>query len=106
MRIGLTYTGNEEKHQNYARWIQQGFEDIEVVKLSVEGGDVDDCDALVLSGGVDIHPSFYGGEEEYSSGVNGAAVKWNPDRDKYEKAMLEKAWEQGKPVLGVCRGLQ
>jgi len=106
MRIGLTYTGSDEKHQNYARWIRQDNQDIEVVKLSVEGGDVSDCDALVLSGGVDIHPSFYGGGESYSSGVEGRSVKWNPDRDAYEKAMLERAWEQGKPVLGVCRGLQ
>ncbi len=102
MRIGLTYTGSEEKHQNYARWIRQQDEDIEVVKLSVEEGDVGDCDALVLSGGVDIHPSFYGGGEAYPS----APEVWRVDRDAYEKRMLEKAWEQGKPVLGVCRGLQ
>lgn len=102
MRIGLTYTGNDDKHENYARWIRQESREIEVVKLSVEGGDVSDCDALVLSGGVDIHPSFYGGGEAYAS----APEVWRIDRDAYEKKMLEKAWEMGKPVLGVCRGLQ
>jgi len=51
---------------------------------------------------VDIHPSFYGGGEAYPS----APEDWRVDRDAYEKRMLEKAWEQGKPVLGVCRGLQ
>ena len=71
MRIGLTYTGTPEKHDNYARWLRAGEdalartgEEIEVVKLSAEDDNLaamDNCDALVLSGGVDIHPSFYGG---------------------------------------------
>ncbi|HVU58787.1 MAG TPA: gamma-glutamyl-gamma-aminobutyrate hydrolase family protein [Puia sp.] len=106
MKIGLTYTGSDEKHNNYVRWIQQQDADIEVVKLSVEGGDVTECDALVLSGGVDIHPDFYGGGNGYSAGLGKGPVKWNKDRDHFEIAALKRAWEQGKPVLGVCRGLQ
>lgn len=102
MKIGLTYTGSDEKHVNYVRWIQQQDADIEVVKLSVEGGDITDCDALVLSGGVDIHPSFYGGSMQYDEKPD----QWKEDRDKFEIAALERAWEQGKPVLGVCRGMQ
>jgi putative glutamine amidotransferase len=101
MKIGLTYTGTPEKHENYVRWLQQDDE-IEVIKLSVEEGDVDSCDALVLSGGVDIHPSFYGGGLDYAS----RPVEWRPERDEFEKAALGRAWTLGKPVLGVCRGLQ
>jgi putative glutamine amidotransferase len=102
MKIGLTYTGTPEKHNNYVRWIQQENADIEVVKLSVEGGDIAECDALVLSGGVDIHPSFYGGQPDYVS----KPERWREDRDSFEIAVLKRAWKQGKPVLGVCRGLQ
>lgn len=100
MKIGLSYTGTPEKHNNYVRWLQDG-EDIEIIKI-VEEGDVDGCDALVLSGGVDIHPSFYGGSLLYEQ----APELWKKDRDELEKAALERAWQQGKPVLGVCRGLQ
>jgi len=103
MRIGLTYTGTPEKHENYARWLQQGQEDIAVIRLSVEGGDMADCDALVLSGGVDIHPSFYGGDLLYDEAP---LAGWKQERDAFEKAALERAWATGKPVLGVCRGLQ
>jgi putative glutamine amidotransferase len=103
MRIGLTYTGTPEKHENYARWLHQGDEDIAVVRLSAEGGDISGCDALVLSGGVDIHPSFYGGGLSYDEAP---VAGWKQERDAFEKAALERAWAEGKPVLGVCRGLQ
>src|SRR5947209_5004458 len=104
MKIGLTYTGSSEKHNNYVRWLMSG-EDIEVIRLSVEDNNLDaagDCDGLVLSGGVDIHPSFYGGGMEYREMPAG----WRKDRDEFEKAVLGLALELGKPVLGVCRGLQ
>jgi len=116
MKIGLTYTGTPEKHQNYARWLMGGEEGrlapgekIEVIKLSAEDDNLaamNDCDALVLSGGVDIHPSFYGGSEDYSAGINNGKVSWQKERDEFEIKALERAWEQKKPVLGVCRGLQ
>jgi putative glutamine amidotransferase len=147
MKIGLTYTGTPEKHENYARWlrakgehglvrggqlpvkdskrvqegqlteqesrsIQEGHlpdEDIEVIMLSVEDDNlsmIDDCDALVLSGGVDIHPSFYGGSENYSAGLSEGPVNWQSARDEFEIKALERAWAKKKPVLGVCRGLQ
>jgi len=128
MKIGLTYTGTPEKHDNYARWLKAGEdmlveagetgrpmagtegllvpgEKIEIIKLAAEDDNlavINDCDALVLSGGVDIHPSFYGGQKDYVSKPAG----WREDRDRFEIAALERALEQGKPVLGVCRGLQ
>jgi putative glutamine amidotransferase len=119
MKIGLTYTGSDEKHNNYARWLKEGEEGrpdqlspgekIEVIKLSAEDDNLsmmDECDALVLSGGVDIHPSFYGGGEDYSAGISKEPVKWKKERDQFEIAALERAWQQKKPVLGVCRGMQ
>jgi putative glutamine amidotransferase len=98
MRIGLTYTGTDWKHENYVKWLMDG-EDIEVIKL--EHGEFPDCDALVLSGGVDIHPALYGGALEYRENKG-----WKPERDAFEVKMLKAAWERELPVLGVCRGLQ
>jgi putative glutamine amidotransferase len=102
MTIGLTYTGSDEKHSNYVRWLKSGEEGIEVIKLSAGGADVGEYDALVLSGGIDIHPCFYGGEGEYPQRPD----QWREDRDRFEIAAWHRALEQGKPVLAVCRGLQ
>ena len=51
MKIGLTYTGDKEKHQNYINWLKSN-DDISIVVLSEEESNVDqlkDCDGLVLS---------------------------------------------------------
>jgi putative glutamine amidotransferase len=102
MRIGLTYTGADEKHNNYVRWLKDGDEDIEVVKLSLDEGVVGDYDALVLSGGVDIYPAFYSGRMDYDHRPR----EWQEGRDEFEKNVLMRAWQRRIPVLGVCRGLQ
>ena len=100
MKIGLTYTGSDEKHENYARWLQGEDEEIEIVRLDA-GGSLSECDALVLSGGADVHPDLYGGGLNYPGGG-----EWRPKRDAFEVAALQSAFDRGLPVLGVCRGLQ
>ena len=57
-------------------------------------------DALVLEGGSDVWPGSYGEEPMHE--------KWHGDRvrDAYEMALLRAFAARGKPVLGVCRGLQ
>jgi putative glutamine amidotransferase len=61
----------------------------------------DALDGFVFAGGVDIAPSLYGGsgsaeEEEVADHA----------RDRFEVALIEAARQQGKPILGVCRGMQ
>jgi putative glutamine amidotransferase len=107
IKIGLTDTGTEWKHENYVRWLKGGgAEGVEVIRLSAALGNLNEavgCDGLVISGGVDIHPSLYGGELEYKRSPAGG---WEMERDLFEQAVLRSAWERGLPVLGVCRGLQ
>ena len=57
-------------------------------------------DGLVLQGGSDVWPGSYG-EEPLQD-------KWSGDRvrDEYEKALVQAFTQAGKPVFGVCRGLQ
>jgi putative glutamine amidotransferase len=57
-------------------------------------------DALVLSGGPDIHPSAYGAAPEAHT------VKLQPERDRAETALLRAALAAGMPLLGICRGMQ
>lgn len=57
-------------------------------------------DGLVISGGADVDPDRYGlPAHPLTSGLR-------PDRDAWELALLDAAREIGRPVLGICRGLQ
>jgi putative glutamine amidotransferase len=111
VKIGLTYTGSDEKHRNYVKWLKgdevRGItpEAIEIIRLSADDKNFDEiksCDALILSGGIDIHPSLYGGSGDYQH----QPPSWEKERDLFEKSLFEYALEQSLPVLGVCRGLQ
>ena len=102
MRIGLTYTGSDKKHDNYARWIQDGDGSIEVVRIEAGGDSGGELDGLVLSGGIDIAPEFYSGDNGYAHAPDG----WERARDLFEMEALERALERKVPVFGVCRGLQ
>lgn len=57
-------------------------------------------DALVLHGGADVWPGSYGEKP--------LAPHWSGDRirDQYEQALIKAFVAAGKPVFGVCRGLQ
>jgi putative glutamine amidotransferase len=58
-------------------------------------------DGFVFQGGNDVAPPSYG-EEPILEG------RWMGDayRDQYELRIMGYALEAGKPVLGICRGLQ
>ncbi|MBC7947357.1 MAG: gamma-glutamyl-gamma-aminobutyrate hydrolase family protein [Chitinophagaceae bacterium] len=104
MKIGLTHTGNPEKHQFYLQWLGAD-KSVEVVELSAENdnlNELDSCDALVLSGGIDIHPKYYGASLQYT----GAPEKFNQRRDEFEISAYHKAQEKELPVLGICRAMQ
>ncbi len=57
-------------------------------------------DGLLLQGGADIDPSLYGEEPTELLGPT------DPIRDRFELELLRAFAAAGKPVLGVCRGMQ
>ncbi len=57
-------------------------------------------DGFVLSGGVDIEPTRYGGQRLAS--VDEAV----PARDEFELALVPELIDRGAPTLAICRGLQ
>ncbi len=57
-------------------------------------------DGLVLQGGADIDPAMYDEEPTPALGVT------DPVRDRFELDLLRAFVEYGKPVLGICRGMQ
>ena len=62
---------------------------------------LDEMDAFVFQGGVDVAPKSYN-DKEIEDG------KWPGDfyRDEFELKILDYAMKNNKPILGICRGFQ
>ena len=57
-------------------------------------------DGILLSGGIDVHPSHYGEE------VHPLTQEVDIELDEFEITLATWAIQQDIPVLGVCRGMQ
>lgn len=73
---------------------------------SIAGGAVaardyaDALDGLVLQGGADLDPALYGQQPEHIIGAT------DPVRDRFELDLVRAFTRVGKPVFGICRGMQ
>ena len=96
--------------QTVAHWIMRRRA-LAFMLPAIESGGVDrssvrisdyvkEIDGLVLQGGADVSPVSYG--------ETPARPEWSGDRvrDLYEMELFWECVVQGKPVLGICRGLQ
>lgn len=58
------------------------------------------CDGLMLTGGGDLDPGLFSEEPHPKLG-------WvDPERDKFEISLIQRAKSEDLPVLGICRGMQ
>lgn len=58
-----------------------------------------DYDGMIFCGGSDVHPKYYGEK------INGS-VDIDEARDDTEIRLMKKFLQTGKPILGICRGMQ
>jgi putative glutamine amidotransferase len=103
LTVGIT---DCSKWENYARWMEEADANIKVVKLSWKNNnlkDLDLCDGVILSGGEDVHPRFYG-KPEYLEKLDPKDII--EERDEFELRIIDAALKNKLPVLGICRGLQ
>lgn len=70
------------------------LEEPELIRL------IDTFDGVLFTGGPDVHPFYFG--EETLAHCGNVSVK----RDTLELALLRLAMAAGKPILGICRGVQ
>jgi putative glutamine amidotransferase len=108
-RASFAFKTLQYVEQSMAHWIMSGGA-LPVMVPSPMGSaaqgniDVNDyaqwLDGLVLHGGADVWPGSYGEEPLHEA--------WHGDciRDEYEQALVHAFVKAGKPVFGVCRGLQ
>ncbi|MEE0949468.1 MAG: gamma-glutamyl-gamma-aminobutyrate hydrolase family protein [Streptococcus equinus] len=57
-------------------------------------------DKLILSGGQNVTPKFYGESKIIDSD------NYSLERDEFELALINEALKQNKPIFAVCRGMQ
>lgn len=58
------------------------------------------CDGILLTGGDDIDPAYFGEE------ILNDSVQFVPERDHAEFVLCRMAEERDLPMLGICRGTQ
>lgn len=61
---------------------------------------VSELDGLIMTGGEDIAPLYYGEQNHPELG------EVNDERDVYDLILVKLAIEHNVPLLGICRGLQ
>jgi len=60
---------------------------------------VNGCDGLLLPGGGDMEPTYYGED-------NIASYSVDLDKDNFERSLYDRFLKAAKPIFGICRGLQ
>lgn len=107
-RIGIT-TWTEQKprapyltlSQNYLDSVVRGGGSPWPIPVGADAAAyLDALDGLVLSGGEDIWPRFYG--EDPLPAVSYA----DPARDRWEVSLVREARRRQMPIFGICRGHQ
>src|SRR5204863_8787222 len=104
-RIGISFT--KTMFQNYWNWFTQDDlqNELELVELNFQKNNIEDiprCDGFVLTGGVDVHPSFYDGSSAYDN----IPAAFQPDRDRFEDQIYRYSQVHKWSVLGICQGMQ
>ena len=89
----------------YVRAVEQAGGEAVVIQLHQEPDDIakaiTECQAVLLPGSAaDIDPQKYGAERHAKT------ESADPKRDTADELLLQDAYNLGKPVLGICYGLQ
>lgn len=105
MIIGVTdILRGHDALENYLRWVRTGAPGVETRILSTadsNGDDLQACDGLLLTGGGDVHPKFYGRDDALE-----IVREVKAERDEFEFRLIREALLARKPILGICRGCQ
>lgn len=101
LRIGVS-----KASQNYINWLKRADSTIATINLYILPLDsallmLNNCSALLLTGGEDVYPGWYGKESD-----TGRCTEMNRYRDTLDLALIKRALELKMPVFAVCRGHQ
>lgn len=86
------YSSIVEKFGGNARYLIPG-------KKETREGDIKEIDGLLLSGGLDVHPAWYGQNPQ-------PGRTYSKKRDEFEINLVKGSLNVDIPVLAICRGMQ
>jgi putative glutamine amidotransferase len=102
--IGISFSSTNLYY--YWSWFTpQDLIEFELVDLSFRKNNLEDfekCHGFILTGGVDVHPSLYGGETNYENRPDDFQI----ERDHFEEKLYRYSQDNKRPLLGLCRGMQ
>ena len=95
-----------EHYGNYGKWLNAADPSVKWVDMYYTTLDsalliLENCSGLLISGGPDVNPALYGQAHDTAR-----CGKLDLRRDTLEFKLIEKAFQMGIPVLGICRGAQ
>lgn len=94
MRIAIV--GRKPDTGNYVKYVNaRGHEAL----VTSDPGEIDYCDGLILPGGGDITPAFFGEQNRGSRNID-------TELDILQLQALELCMKNRIPVLGICKGIQ
>lgn len=103
MRIGIPVTKSKTQvfiNQAYVEYVKAaGMEPVLINDHNNIADMAAYCDGLLLPGGVDLEPTFYGEN-------NIGSMNADPERDDFERRAMYSFIAAKKKVFGICRGFQ
>ena len=101
MKWLMSSTTSSKADQRYLDWLSYGgVTAARICSADTRLANVDEFDALLLTGGGDVDPKRYHAKPEPETHVVDA------ERDGMECRLIEQFIRAGKPVFGICRGIQ
>lgn len=92
----IAIAGKKTDTENYVRYVSDAGH---TPLVTLNPGDITGCDALLLPGGGDITPAFFGEKNHGSRCID-------TELDILQLPALELCLRNRKPVLGICKGMQ
>lgn len=100
MKLAVSPWGNTDGHIGpFSKIFTEKYNPVLATTKGLKG-----ADALLLWGGKDIHPSFYGEKSHYKNQTRDVSPV--DTRDLIEWHLMREAYDLGIPIIGVCRGAQ
>ncbi|NPD44987.1 gamma-glutamyl-gamma-aminobutyrate hydrolase family protein [Lentimicrobium sp. S6] len=106
LTIAISKAKPDKWYGNYPQWVHKADSKVKIINMYELGLDsalqvLDYCDGLIISGGADVYPGWYG---KLADTANCGA--FDRYRDTLEIELIRKAMALKMPLVGICRGQQ